>query len=707
MLDEKGQPQIMDFGLAKRLNEDSSATTDGTILGTPAYMSPEQARGDLVHVGPASDQYSLGAVLYELLTGQKPFEGPPHAVIAKVITDELPPLRNVHQQIPRDLEAICQRAMSKEIQARYPSSSDLADDLARWLRGDATLARPISLAERTTRWCRRNPAIAGLIAAVILLTILGVGGISAALVDSQFARGRAEVAQTSAETALDKVVKSEAKERDAAAKAKDAAARAQASLQEANTQKKRADESLKLAKSREKEAEEQRKIAQAEAKAAKEALAKLEEQTGKTLKAEGDKSAAEKKAQEADAAKDIVLRKLKYDHYADHLKLADKAIDARDFETAKLRLGECEEEMRGWEWHYLNAVAQGRKTLAWQAEMPGHPPMIAFSPDDRWLMTGADSTPGRGFNSNAWNQLLECETGGPVLFPRGNVQTRGGGFFCFSEDSTSIITANNTVRSPQVVVNSWELNEGQVRHRAELRPIKTEVFSLSYVAAGFGGDWLLHCGSRDSRNSASISTGAWADDTISTRYLDSGETTSHSLKGKLQCVAFVPGVRGIAVTSSNRRKLSLYELPAASEPKTVDLGEPSYTPKNAFNPSSVGLSLAPDGKAWAVSAGGVLHVFGSAVAPDEVVKLPATGKPWFVPTGRRIAMGSFATGVQFLDPMDRHPGRVLYTLAIPVDETGGSEFTMAFSRDGQRLAVAKNKQVFMFDVGEPVPGAAP
>ena len=106
LLDVNERPQILDFGLAKRLGEDSSLTTEGSILGTPAYMSPEQARGEIDAIGPASDQYSLGTILYELLTGQKPFHGAPHAVISQVAADDPPHPCSLNPNVPRDLEAI-------------------------------------------------------------------------------------------------------------------------------------------------------------------------------------------------------------------------------------------------------------------------------------------------------------------------------------------------------------------------------------------------------------------------------------------------------------------------------------------------------------------------------------------------------------------------------------------------------------------------
>ncbi len=173
LLDARENPQILDFGLAKQLGEDSSQTTEGSLLGTPSYMSPEQARGSLQEVGPASDQYSLGATLYELLSGSKPFDGAPHVVISKVTQEEPPSLLALRESLPRDLVAICEKAMRKQAAERYARCQDMAADLDRWLRGEVTQARPLRWHERAALWVRRNRALAYAAIAVAAALVLG------------------------------------------------------------------------------------------------------------------------------------------------------------------------------------------------------------------------------------------------------------------------------------------------------------------------------------------------------------------------------------------------------------------------------------------------------------------------------------------------------------------------------------------------------
>ena len=167
-----GIPKISDFGLAKLLESHSAETQSGLIMGSPSYMAPEQARGDTKDVGPAADVYSLGAILYEMLTARPPFKGetPMETVRQVSDNDPVPPSRLV-PRLQRDLETICLKCLSKEPHQRYESASDLADDLERYLKGEAIEARSTQLWERGVKWARRRPAMATLAAMSLLATL--------------------------------------------------------------------------------------------------------------------------------------------------------------------------------------------------------------------------------------------------------------------------------------------------------------------------------------------------------------------------------------------------------------------------------------------------------------------------------------------------------------------------------------------------------
>jgi len=166
---ETGEPILMDFGLAKPITGDSSLMTQsGQVIGTPAYMPPEQATGEHERVGPRSDIYSLGAILYYLLSGHSPFAGSVAEVLGKVCNQEPVALRKLQPRTHRDLETICSKAMAKESRDRYVSASALADDLDRFRAGEAILAKREGLARKAWRRVRRHPITAVLVLLVIV-----------------------------------------------------------------------------------------------------------------------------------------------------------------------------------------------------------------------------------------------------------------------------------------------------------------------------------------------------------------------------------------------------------------------------------------------------------------------------------------------------------------------------------------------------------
>jgi tetratricopeptide (TPR) repeat protein/tRNA A-37 threonylcarbamoyl transferase component Bud32 len=165
LLDARGEPLVSDFGLAKWLEAGSDLTRTLTVFGTPGYIAPEQADGTTANLTPATDVYSLGAILFELLAGRPPFLGE-HAlaVLRQAAENDPPKLRSIVPKISRDLETICARCLQREPELRYASAAALAEDLERWLEGRPITARPISIPARVYRWARRSPALAGALA---------------------------------------------------------------------------------------------------------------------------------------------------------------------------------------------------------------------------------------------------------------------------------------------------------------------------------------------------------------------------------------------------------------------------------------------------------------------------------------------------------------------------------------------------------------
>jgi WD40 repeat protein/serine/threonine protein kinase len=173
-----GTPKITDFGLAKQLEDASGPTQSGDIMGTPSYMAPEQARGRVKEIGPHTDVYSLGAILYECLTGRPPFRGASVLeTLEQVCAQEPVPPRQLQPKCPRDLETICLKCLQKEPTRRYPDAVELADDLRRFTAGEPVRARPTPAWERAWKWARRRPvpAALGAVSLLALLVIL-VGG---------------------------------------------------------------------------------------------------------------------------------------------------------------------------------------------------------------------------------------------------------------------------------------------------------------------------------------------------------------------------------------------------------------------------------------------------------------------------------------------------------------------------------------------------
>ena len=198
------RPRITDFGLAKLETNEAVQTRTGAVLGTLPYLAPEQADAKLGPVGSATDVYGLGVILYELLTGQRPFRGPSETeTLRQLLGDEPAKLRTVRADVPRDLEAICLRCLEKNPRTRYATAAQLAADLRRFLAGEPTIARPLTSAQRLLNWTRRRPALASLLAVSTVGTLTLVALAAAHIVQLGTARQTAEVLRADAEASAE------------------------------------------------------------------------------------------------------------------------------------------------------------------------------------------------------------------------------------------------------------------------------------------------------------------------------------------------------------------------------------------------------------------------------------------------------------------------------------------------------------------------
>jgi serine/threonine protein kinase/tetratricopeptide (TPR) repeat protein len=307
-------PKITDFGLAKRLEGDAGQTRDGSVMGTPSYMAPEQAQGKVRELGPPADVYALGAILYDLLTGGPPFRGDTVMdTLHQVINREPVSPQDLHAKVPADLDTICLKCLEKDPSKRYASADALAEDLRRFLDGEPILARPTAWWEKVAKWARRRPAAAAL-AVVVALALVGLCGGGYVLAEQEAdraaeetkLRGLAVSEKQRAETQRERAEKLQAEAEEQSRREADLKDAALAAKQAAETQRKRAEVLKGLA--------EEQSRREADLKNA--ALAAKQAAETQRKRAEELKGLAEEHFRKACAAVDTLLARIGHERLA-------------------------------------------------------------------------------------------------------------------------------------------------------------------------------------------------------------------------------------------------------------------------------------------------------------------------------------------------------------------------------------------------------
>jgi WD40 repeat protein/serine/threonine protein kinase len=372
-------PYVTDFGLAKRVADDDTGSQSGSIVGTASYMAPEQAAGGK-GLTTAADVYSLGAILYEMLTGRPPFrEETPLETLVQVREREPARPSSVHPQVDRDLETICLKCLDKDPHRRYGSAEALAEEFDRWLTGEPIEARSVSGLERAWRRCKRNPVVSSLLAAVVLVAVVGLAGV--------LSQWQAAVASEQ------KAVANEQKANAQAEKAKEKA-------QEASQQRDEARRQQAEAQRQRDEVQRQRD----EVRALNEKLLAAQKELQSTL-------------------------------YAAHINLAQRAWEVSGPERVLQLLDQHrpkpgQADLRGFEWHYLNRLCHSNELT-----FEGHTAQVrwmALSPDAKRLATAsADHTV----------KLWDAQTGKELLTLKGH--PRSVGSVVFSPDGKRLASGSS------------------------------------------------------------------------------------------------------------------------------------------------------------------------------------------------------------------------------------------------------------------------
>jgi WD40 repeat protein/tRNA A-37 threonylcarbamoyl transferase component Bud32 len=630
LLDGEGKPHVVDFGLAKKLEESIELTQSGAVMGTPAYMAPEQTLGRRGAVTIASDVYGLGAVLFAVLTGGAPFRGDSVIDTLQAVRERPadPPSR-FNPKVPRDLEVICLKALEKDPRRRYASARELAEDLNRWLKGEPVLARPVSTSVRAWMWCRRRPAIAGLSAAIALVAVVGL---VAAGTQWRAAVASARAAQLSAAEATASAARALESEKNAADRG-DALARANRKLRQTGY-------------------------------ASALQLAQREWELGNVPRVRTVLDSLRPAGGEDD------LRGFEWHYIRRQCDAAALTLDLPAVaNSAQERIDRVELHPGGsralavFSWRLLAWDLPGRKPVTLGPSTERFVIDARYSPDGKTVATLAlDGKPEVG--NPDWPARLElwdATTGKPLhstALPRstnfGRLAYRPGGRQVAALNRSggpTIDTGHNDV----VVV---ETNTGKVAWTALGKPINE--------ALDYSPDGSLLVGPQSSHVLS-----VWDADTG--KQLRTVDTQGESIRD----IAFRPDGRRVAVADDTGR-VKIYALPEWERQQSLRVSEQR----------AMRCRYSPDGTTLATMGAGVIRLWDGATGEDLFLIRGAESDIAFTPDGGRIAAQGDAGTIRFWDAREKHGATVHHAKKNRYDASFSADGRKIIDAEGTILDAA-------------------